>query len=139
MNHGHVKPNPNGVVARCGGPTLCDVCAKELAAERKKEDYDRLERFREVVLQACRELGDSPLSCNLAFLSGYMLGHKLRPDDSEYEWLERAIDELPMTWVPAMLIKVAEAGYKKNVFKPGGASTIVANLETKLGVQNEIK
>jgi hypothetical protein len=30
--HGHVTPNPDGVKARCGGPALCGVCAKEQAA-----------------------------------------------------------------------------------------------------------
>ena len=32
--HGHVTPNPGGVKARCGGPALCGVCAKEQAAQR---------------------------------------------------------------------------------------------------------
>lgn len=30
MNHGHVRPNPDGSVARCGGPPLCEECAIEL-------------------------------------------------------------------------------------------------------------
>lgn len=30
--HGHVVPNPNGVKARCGGPAICSVCARELAS-----------------------------------------------------------------------------------------------------------
>ncbi len=29
--HGHVRPRPDGVKARCGGPALCSVCAAELA------------------------------------------------------------------------------------------------------------
>lgn len=29
--HGHVKPNPDGSKARCGGPALCSECARELA------------------------------------------------------------------------------------------------------------
>lgn len=33
MGHGHVRPNPNGMVARCGGPALCKECALELARE----------------------------------------------------------------------------------------------------------
>lgn len=32
--HGHVYPRPDRVVARCGGPALCDVCAKEEAAQK---------------------------------------------------------------------------------------------------------
>lgn len=27
--HGHVRPNPSGVKARCGGPAVCPVCAYE--------------------------------------------------------------------------------------------------------------
>lgn len=29
MGHGHVNPNPDGSKARCGGPKLCSVCARE--------------------------------------------------------------------------------------------------------------
>jgi hypothetical protein len=32
--HGHVVPRPDGAKARCGGPALCSVCAKELAAQQ---------------------------------------------------------------------------------------------------------
>lgn len=31
MNHGHVRPNPDGSKARCGGPGLCQVCSAEAA------------------------------------------------------------------------------------------------------------
>jgi hypothetical protein len=27
--HGHVRPRPDGVKARCGGPAMCAVCARE--------------------------------------------------------------------------------------------------------------
>jgi hypothetical protein len=29
--HGHVRPRPDGVKARCGGPALCSECAREQA------------------------------------------------------------------------------------------------------------
>lgn len=29
MGHGHVKPRPDGMKARCGGPAICKVCAAE--------------------------------------------------------------------------------------------------------------
>lgn len=29
--HGHVVPNKDGSLARCGGPKLCSVCAMEFA------------------------------------------------------------------------------------------------------------
>jgi hypothetical protein len=28
--HGHVRPHPKGLKARCGGPAICPQCAKEL-------------------------------------------------------------------------------------------------------------
>jgi len=31
--HGHVTPRADGVKARCGGPALCPVCARELAVK----------------------------------------------------------------------------------------------------------
>jgi len=31
MGHGHVLPRPDGLKARCGGPALCIVCAREAA------------------------------------------------------------------------------------------------------------
>lgn len=32
MGHGHVKKNPDGSRARCGGPAICSDCAHELAS-----------------------------------------------------------------------------------------------------------
>lgn len=29
--HGHVRPRPDGIRARCGGPMICSVCALEQA------------------------------------------------------------------------------------------------------------
>jgi hypothetical protein len=26
VNHGHVRPRPDGTAARCGGPTTCHTC-----------------------------------------------------------------------------------------------------------------
>lgn len=37
-SHGHVTPNPDGSRARCGGPSICSVCARELAAKMQEED-----------------------------------------------------------------------------------------------------
>lgn len=30
LGHGHVRPNPDGTKAKCGGPALCLQCANEL-------------------------------------------------------------------------------------------------------------
>lgn len=40
MGHGHVVPNKDGSRARCGGPTICSVCALELQRPRKKVHID---------------------------------------------------------------------------------------------------
>jgi hypothetical protein len=29
--HGHVVPRPDGMKARCGGPAICALCAREAA------------------------------------------------------------------------------------------------------------
>lgn len=44
FGHGHVRPRPDGVKARCGGPGLCPRCARELAVQalaKSKDDYAR--------------------------------------------------------------------------------------------------
>ena len=48
-NHGHVIPNKDNSVFRCGGPVVCKVCALELASltVEKREEYDaRQEKLR---------------------------------------------------------------------------------------------
>lgn len=47
LSHGHVIPNPDGTRARCGGPTLCAICALELANLQAKE-LKEAERFRAI-------------------------------------------------------------------------------------------
>lgn len=37
--HGHVYPNADGSKARCGGPALCSLCAKDLAALQQAEKF----------------------------------------------------------------------------------------------------
>lgn len=32
MGHGHVIPNKDGSLARCGGPAICSECAYELGS-----------------------------------------------------------------------------------------------------------
>lgn len=36
QGHGHVFPRPDGSRARCGGPRICGLCARDLA--RKNSD-----------------------------------------------------------------------------------------------------
>jgi hypothetical protein len=32
--HGHVYPHPSGMKARCGGPGMCKLCSRDLAAKK---------------------------------------------------------------------------------------------------------
>lgn len=34
VGHGHVYPRPDGVRARCGGPSICSECAKDAARQK---------------------------------------------------------------------------------------------------------
>lgn len=34
--HGHVTPNADGSLARCGGPGICDECSAEAARQQPK-------------------------------------------------------------------------------------------------------
>lgn len=36
--HGHVRPRPDGVKARCGGPGRCTLCSREQAAAAATAD-----------------------------------------------------------------------------------------------------
>ncbi|WP_269497735.1 hypothetical protein [Castellaniella sp. S9] len=39
--HGHVKPRPDGVRARCGGPAICRVCQQEKAQLEMSQRMDQ--------------------------------------------------------------------------------------------------
>lgn len=92
--HGHVVPNVDGLKARCGGPAICSVCARELHAFKDSE----IERLRarvaelEVQLEQSRSLGK---------LGGY-------PCTPEHTWAEWLADrnkrvaelEAAQTWRP---------------------------------------
>jgi hypothetical protein len=45
-NHGWVKPNPSGLVARCGGPALCSQCSRELSFLSHEEQIKYWEKVR---------------------------------------------------------------------------------------------
>lgn len=62
---------------------------------------------------------------------------KRADDNSTWEFAENFVKTLPTTWYPALLLKMVEAAYAKNVFKDGGASILIKNLEKKLGVSGE--
>jgi len=38
VGHGHVFPRPDGMKARCGGPSLCSQCARDYARYAREKD-----------------------------------------------------------------------------------------------------
>lgn len=51
----------------------------------------------------------------------------------DYEQIVALIKSLPMTWIPALLLETADAGYAKKCFTPSGASRLLAAHEAKEG------
>ena len=51
----------------------------------------------------------------------------------DYEELVNAIKECPVTYLPALLIKVIETCYERRVFMPGGASKMANRVEERMG------
>ena len=49
-----------------------------------------------------------------------------------YKKLKESIETAPMTWLPALLIRIVEVSYKKNVFQPGGATQLIQKVEAKM-------
>jgi hypothetical protein len=53
-------------------------------------------------------------------------------EECEYEELRTALGDLPATWYPDLIRAMVEAAYKKQVFKPAGASYFVRNVEQRM-------
>lgn len=49
--HGHVTPNADGSKARCGGPRICGVCAREAAAHPYVRPVEPLAKTRPITGQ----------------------------------------------------------------------------------------
>lgn len=62
-NHGHVTPNEDGSKARCGGPSICFVCSKELARKALTDADGRI--------GTAEELADTIMQ--KLFAAGYVL------------------------------------------------------------------
>jgi hypothetical protein len=49
--HGHVRPRPDGVRARCGGPGMCPVCSTEKCRLIAEQETKTSEPFRLINIQ----------------------------------------------------------------------------------------
>jgi hypothetical protein len=60
----------------------------------------------------------------------------MRDDQDElgYEEIIEQLENCPITYLPALLIKLAEIVYSRGVLKPRGASRLVLKVEAKLGM-----
>ena len=65
MGHGHVKPNPDGTRARCGGPKICAECARELVDSWAEAKVAGEKTFACLVEQLALKLFDA----NIAYLT----------------------------------------------------------------------
>jgi len=51
------------------------------------------------------------------------------PKEYEYEELRKFLGTFPAPWYPDLIRAMVQAAYKKNVFKPKGASTFIQGVE----------
>lgn len=67
--HGHVIPRRDGVKARCGGPALCSVCAREKARMDAVHQQRQADETSEPVCIDCKEVGHHHVSgrCRVVF------------------------------------------------------------------------
>ena len=80
-SHGHVTPNTDGSLARCGGPGLCAQCSQEVAEKYGRHrivPFNVLERFR----------APSDL---LAYLQGWRDVNQGDASDISHEDLQRLV------------------------------------------------
>jgi len=86
--HGHVTPNPDGTLARCGGPGICNECSVELAAKKHvlPSFGTRGVRWDDAVLQALNELHKSHPEWDAAFLVLMLRAGQLTTDTKKCEY-----------------------------------------------------
>ena len=57
----------------------------------------------------------------------------IKNEELSFEEIVEQIKSLPLTMIPAVMTEAAKAGYEKNCFVDGGASTLVHRIENEIG------
>lgn len=58
---------------------------------------------------------------------------KLQEDKTtDYEYICNLLENVPITYYPALLIKLVEISYKRGVWQKGGASRTIKKVEEKI-------
>ena len=52
--------------------------------------------------------------------------------DHGYEGIVELIHGLPLTWLPALTIEMVEEGYRRPVWRDGGASKMIVGVEKSI-------
>lgn len=83
--HGHVSPREDGVKARCGGPSICMECSKEL----KQNEKPKMLMIHNDLLKAIEEEDYEKIAS--------FLHTKLYSSDSKFT-VERCVDSFIQGW-----------------------------------------
>lgn len=79
--HGHVTPNPDGSLARCGGPGICPECSRELAAKLNAEKAE---------VPTIQVL----YSCDLCGLKDVAVDVPMRGEEDVLQWMDKTVIHL---------------------------------------------
>lgn len=99
IGHGHVRPRPDGVKARCGGPGLCDECSKEYASGHPMLNME-VGSFTPFNMQPGERILEIPLSYEIAWQRLIKIVnttdvHSISLDKLKSIMLECLINEVP--------------------------------------------
>lgn len=91
--HGHVWKRPDGQRARCGGPSICSQCAKDLARSRSCQppDPDRIKAIAEYVGELEEQNRQLAMSAKYA-IEAHATG-RFEPAQAAVENLKNTLDD----------------------------------------------
>lgn len=96
VRHGHVTPRADGAKARCGGPAICSVCARE-QAEKEGQIVERstvsVERPDRRAVSTTRSTDDGYVPTLLQYAEVIVWLDEQARADPIPEYLKRAYDD----------------------------------------------